>query len=751
MRWLPTTCSISPTWPDVSSTLVTLRPMPWAHRHWLLGLGILLACKTSSQAERAGYRVDPQPPAKAEATGLSFPLDPPSPTKLVAVPAFDKLRFDRPLYLTAAPDGTDRLFVVEQSGRVLSFENRDDVEKADVFLDIRKRVRTQHNEEGLLGLAFPPDYERSGVFYVDYSASKPRRSQLSRFRVNSDRTAADPDSEESILRLEQPYGNHNGGMITFGPDGHLYIGFGDGGAAGDPKDAGQDLSVLLGKILRVEVDATGGYVVPPGNPFEDQAGARPEIWAYGLRNPWRFSFDRQTGELWTGDVGQDAIEEIDRIDVGKNYGWRLKEGTANYTSSRGKATELVDPIVEYGHDVGQSVTGGYVYRGTHLPAFRGAYFYGDFVTGIVWALTTNGDKVVSNEAVANVPMLASFGEDADGELYAVSLEGRIYRFELADAKASAPAFPMVLSQTGLFTDTASLEPSSALLPYDLAWPFWSDGAKKRRWLVLPEDGKATYTDAGPWSFPVGTVLVKHFELPLDDRTDDTVRLETRVMVHERRGWAGYSYRWNEAQTDATLTTAPATANFDVTRGGVASTQRWYFPAGSDCLRCHSATNGPILGVRTSQLAIGGSSGLLAKWSAAGVLENPPADPTNISGHPRFDDTTVDAQTRARTYLDVNCAICHHRGGPAPGGMDFRAVVAAKDLNAIDVEPEDALGLPAERRIKPGDHAASSLWARMHTLERERMPPLATSVRDEAGLAVLAAWIDGLAPSPSQGP
>lgn len=706
----------------------------------VLGVLAVASCKRDAPPV-AGHRVDPKPPEISAVNGLAFPLDPPAVTALTAVHSYPALRFERPLFLTHAPGDPDHVFVVEQSGRILVFEDRDDVTDAAVFLDLRDRVRTRHNEEGLLGLAFAPDYEATGVFYVYYSASSPRRAQISRFRAGADRRVADAKSEEPLLDVAQPYGNHNGGTVAFGPDGMLYAGFGDGGAAGDPERAGQDLAMLLGSIVRLEVGAEGPYAIPKDNPFVGRAGVREEIYAYGLRNPWRFSFDRQTGELWVGDVGQDAVEEIDRVVAGGNYGWSVREGDRDYASAREQVGTPIDPVITYGRREGQSITGGYVYRGTHLPAFRGAYFYGDYASGTIWASSFDAERVVSNEAVTRVPSVASFGENAAGELFAVSLEGRIFRFEPAKRDANAPAFPTRLSQTGLFSDLVALTPKKGLLPYAPTWPFWSDGATKKRWLALPDGGAVEFDREGAWRFPVGTVTVKHFELPLDDE-GHTRRLETRVMVHESRGWAGYTYRWNDAQTDAQLVTTPQTARYAVTRAGAEETREWYYPAGSDCLRCHNAAVGGVLGIRTRQLSRGGDSSPLAKWSAAGVFSNPPERFDDLPSHP-VPDADASVEARARAYLDVNCAVCHRPRGPAPGSMDLRAAASVEEMNIVDVRAEDAVGLADERRVARGEPERSSLWARPARLDRDRMPPLSSSHVDQAGIDLLAEWIAGL--------
>jgi glucose/arabinose dehydrogenase len=346
--------------------------------------------------------------------------------------AFKNLSFERPVLLTAAPDGSDRLFIVEQAGRVLWFDNRAGVTGKDVrvALDISGgKVSRKGNEEGLLGLAFHPDFENNRYVFLHYSASSPRRSVLSRWTMDDDAERIRPDSEEVILEVAQPFGNHNGGDIHFGPDGFLYITLGDGGAGGDPHENGQDLSTLLAAILRIDVDDPQGgkaYGIPDDNPFIDTPKARPEIYAYGLRNVWRFSFDSETGTLWAADVGQNAKEEIDIITKGGNYGWNPREGFSPYNGGA-KSDDMIDPVVEHGRDEAASITGGYVYRGQAIPQLKGAYIYGDYVTGNIWRLRYDGEQVTDHQQIGNVSQIASFGVDRDGELYICSLDGPIYK------------------------------------------------------------------------------------------------------------------------------------------------------------------------------------------------------------------------------------------------------------------------------------------------------------------------------------
>ena len=349
-------------------------------------------------------------------------------------PAFPGIELDRMVLLTHAGDDTGRLFVVLQPGRIVVFENDPAVESTHTFLDIRERVSDAGNEEGLLGLAFDPAYVENGYFYVYYSAARPRRSVISRFSVSpGNPNRADSGSELVFMEVEQPYSNHNGGHLVFSPDGMLYVGLGDGGAAGDPQGNGQDTSTLLGSILRIDVsrlDDLGTYEVPEDNPLAGRGGAaRGEIWAYGLRNPWRFSFDRETGTLWAADVGQNLYEEIDIIRPGLNYGWNVMEGSHCFRQQGCDAQGLTMPVAEYGRDGGCSVTGGHVYRGRRIPSLYGAYLYGDFCSGKIWALRHDGAAVTEHMEIADTGLsISSFGEDPSGEVYVLTFEGVIYRF-----------------------------------------------------------------------------------------------------------------------------------------------------------------------------------------------------------------------------------------------------------------------------------------------------------------------------------
>lgn len=396
---------------------------------WVIGL----ACDGTDTAPAPGTPPVATPTPSAGGT-------PSAPAPGLPELAFEQVAdgFERPTFVTAAGDGSGRLFVVEKRGTIRIV--RDGQVLPAPFLDIRSLVRSSGNEQGLLGLAFHPEFPANGRFFVYYTASNADNT-LAEFRVSaSDPNRADPASRRVLFAVPDDYANHNGGMLAFGPDGYLYVALGDGGGSGDPLGAGQDRTTLLGKLLRLDVDGAPApglaYAIPPDNPFASAGdGVRREIWAYGLRNPWRFSFDRETGDLWIADVGQDDREEVNFEPAGspggRNYGWSIMEGTRCYRPSSGCATGgLTLPVFEYTHDDGCSVTGGYVYRGSAIPALRGAYLLADYCTGAAWALRFSGSRLESTRLDDFPGSISSFGEDDAGELYVVrDQEGALYRLE----------------------------------------------------------------------------------------------------------------------------------------------------------------------------------------------------------------------------------------------------------------------------------------------------------------------------------
>jgi len=353
--------------------------------------------------------------------------------------AFPGVKFERPTWICAPPDGTDRLFVLEQPGRVRWFENKGDVKETVLALDISSKVLSRGNEEGLLGLAFHPKFKSNHTLFLQYSwphfksgLKEQRRNIMSRFTMDEKHEKILPDSEKKILEVPQPFENHNGGNLQFGPDGYLYIGLGDGGAANDPFGNGQKMSTFLGKFLRIDIDREEdgkAYGVPADNPFVGKAGILPEIWSAGWRNPWGYHFDRKTGELWSGDVGQDKWEEINIVKRGANYGWNVREAKHPFKNDPNNPYPFEEPIVEHDHGVAKSITGGVVYRGKKTPELEGVYVYGDFVTGNLWGLRWDGRKAVTKLFLEfKSKQIACFGEDRDGEVtFATFTDGRLYR------------------------------------------------------------------------------------------------------------------------------------------------------------------------------------------------------------------------------------------------------------------------------------------------------------------------------------
>ena len=733
---------------------------------------VLLACGGS-----AGVVPIPGPPAppgqpfgldvRTPLAALAFPLDNPAPSAVDLEPAFSNLSFTRPVYLTAAPDGTDWIYVVEQGGRIHVFPNDDSVPTANTFLDLSAGaggpVSRASDEEGLLGLAFDPDYAANGRFYVHYSASGPRRSVIARYTATFPPGAApsaSPATFLEILSVPQPEPNHNAGMLEFGPDGHLYVGFGDGGSGGDPHGAignGQDLGTLLGSMLRIDVrnsTAVQRYAIPADNPFVAVAGARDEIWAYGLRNPWRFSFDRNTGELLLGDVGQGAREEIDLLRTGGNYGWRIYEGDAPFNNPQGlPPSSFSGPVIDYARTLGTSITGGYVYRGQDVPSLRGVYVYGDYGSGRIWGLTHADGALVGNAQIQSLSQVCSFGEDERGELYALSLGGAIRRFREPSGGGTPPPFPGLLSQTGLFTSLATLTPTAGLLEYGVNAALWSDDAAKRRWIGVPGADRITFRPEQPWDLPVGTVLVKHFELELEvGNPASTRRLETRVLVHEQQGWSGYTYRWTDAQTDAVLLQGALGETFtilDAAAPGGQREQTWVYPSRTDCLQCHTAPAGRVIGVRTGQLNgdfvfPNATDNQLRTWNHIGLFTTDIGDAAGYVAWPDPAGPAGTVESRARAYLAANCAQCHLAGGTAPDNLDFRYVTPTSGMGAVGVPPvQGNLGLPAPFVVAAGAKENSVLWLRMQTLDGTRMPRLGSARVHGAGVDRIGRWIDAL--------
>lgn len=656
---------------------------------------------------------------------------PPSRDILQLTRVFNDIDIEGGVDLLQAPGDGAHWYVVTQPGVIHRFSA--DGGPAEVVLDLSTQV-VLAAEAGLLAMAFHPDFAANGEVFLSYTAmgGPVFSSRISRFRSSDGGRTIDPGSEEVVLTLDQPYSNHNGGDLAFGPDGYLYFGFGDGGSGGDPQGNAQNPDTLLGKLIRLDVDGGAPYAIPADNPFA-AGGGRPEIFALGLRNPWRFGFDRDTGALWAGDVGQNLWEEVNHIELGKNYGWDIKEGPDCFEADTCDESALTPPVAYYRNTGAASVIAGLVYRGAQIPAIAGLFIYTDFYRGTIWGVKEGSEPVVL--ADTGQPGLVGFGEAADGELYALDYQGGIYQLRAADPPAG-PGLPGLLSATGCVADTDPQAPPTHAIPYDLNLPFWSDGATKRRWMIVPDGETITVDAAGDWQFPAGSTLVKTFYR--DQRPH-----ETRLFVrHDDGAWAGYSYAWDADAREATLLAAGEARTIDGAP--------WIFPERSDCMYCHSEAAGFSLGLETSQLSrsIAGPDGQpvdqLDALVERGVLRSRPAG----APLPAIDgDAPLDE--RARAYLHVNCSPCHRPDGPSGRArMDLRFGATLADAAICDAPPRAGdLDLPDARLVRPGDPASSVLSARMHSTGSTRMPALASAVIDDAGAALIDAWITSLAACP----
>ncbi len=661
--------------------------------------------------------------------------------------------FTIPIQILQKPGDDTKWYVVQQNGIVKVFDNSPTVAAATDYLNIDASVVGPQfatgDERGLLGMAFHPTLDE---LFVSYSATAAgatlvcngttvgasERSIIARIPIDG---TGDPTeaSMTPVLVQPQPFSNHNGGLIMFGPDEMLYIGFGDGGDAGDTCEAGQNLDTWLGKILRIDIDASATYGVPADNPFVGVAGL-DEIWAYGLRNPWRWSFDRETGELWAGDVGQGDWEEISRIEKGGNYGWDDKEGSHCFEDvAPCTGGGRIDPVHEYPHSTGQSVTGGFVYRGTAIPGLVGSYIFADYEIGTIWALSFDpgtGAPVVT-EISPPGETISSFGEGNDGEIYVIQyMTGRIMKMVPAGSPP-VDTFPDLLSETGCVDAANPRNPAAGLIPYDVNAPLWSDGADKRRWLAIPDGTQITVNADGDWDLPNGSVLMKEFRL-------GGKRIETRLFVrHSDGGWAGYTYEWNAAETEATLLPAGKTA--------VVGSQSWAFPSRAECLSCHSEAAGRSLGPETQQLnrdlvyPNNRRANQLATLDHIGMLSGLPASPWPRLPEP---DGAQPLEERARAYLHANCSNCHRPGGAGQGQADLLYSTPLAQTNTCDVLPQEGdLGVTGARLLVPGDPALSLVSIRMKRLDSNRMPAIATSVIDPLGTNLIDEWIGSLTACP----
>ena len=681
---------------------------------------------------------------------------------------FPELTFEKPVDLASLP-GTDRLMILEQGGKLFSFPAEPGANKADLAFDFR----THHQPfDSAFAFAFHPRFLENRHIFVCYvePGGRPEGSYISCFTLRaSDPPTIDPGSERVILQWLS--GGHNGCTLAFGNDGFLYISTGDA-ASPDPPDmprkTGQDISDLLASILRIDVDRTEpakNYAIPADNPFVKTPDARPEVYAFGFRNPWRMSFDRTTGALWVGDVGWEQWEMIYRVVKGGNYGWSLTEGPNTQVRSdvQPGPGPILPALVALPHSDAASITGGLVYYGTQLPKLTGAYLYGDWETGKFWALRNDGEQLISNDELCDTTLRpVSFATDHEGEFLILDYNGGIYRFITNTAPAANLAFPRRLSETGLFGELATLTPAPGVVPYTPNAIMWSDGAQAEHLLGIPgqeaivtADGRETITGR-MWYYPSNTVFARTLTLEMERGNPVTRRrIETQLMHFDGQTWNPYTYRWNGTQTDAALVPPEGTNDVltvtDPQAPGGKRELHWRFAGRAECLRCHTVWGSDTLSFTWPQLNADGAASEMRRLEKLELLrvKNPPREPVSlVNPH----DSSAPLEARARSWLHANCASCHRfgAGGGVPSQLNYDQPLAnSRTLDALPVRGD--FGIPAARVIAPGEPFRSTLYYRISTEGPGHMPQIGSRTIDEAGLALVRDWIRSLSPARTTDP
>ena len=685
----------------------------------------------------------------------------------------------------AVPQGrTNELFVTSQFGRIFVITNLLAPTKT-VFLDLSS-VTASEAECGLTGLAFHPRYAENRLFYVFYTRTNRADGRMydtvSRFETDPENPwRALRSSEQVLISQRDSNPTHQGGDLLFDADGYLYVSLGDGGGLAGAKQNGERIDGdFFSGILRLDVDerpgslppnphpaVAGGYRIPSDNPYIGatvfnglpvQAGTlRTEFWAVGLRNPYRMSFDPATGSLYTGDLGEANREEVNRIVPGGNYGWHFLEGSIDFGAGPPPGLTFDPPLYEYGPRMddsnfeGRSVIGGVVYRGMAYPELYGKYLFGDYISRHIWALNPespdrNGIARIATALNGPTAFLIHPGTD---ELLMVERVGRITKL-VRDLSSQTTAYPKTLSALGAFSDLAGLKIQEGMMPYDVASSFWSDHAIKTRWFALPgRDSVIRRNSSDEWSFPTGTIWVKHFDLELTRGEPSTRRrLETRFLVKTDDAAYGITYRWRLDGSDADLVPdAGMNETISVREGNTVRNQVWRYPGRSECLNCHLTVSGNALGFSTRQLNLtvpngGAPANQLALLNNLGLFD-PPFPATD--GLSRLADVTDESATlehRFRSYVDINCAYCHQPEGPGRGGWDGRFTTPLSESGILDGAVVDDLGIPDSRVVKAGDVKASALWRRIAEMGQHHMPPLGTTELNAGGVELVRRFIEG---------
>ncbi|MBT3913815.1 MAG: hypothetical protein HOF22_11575 [Verrucomicrobia bacterium] len=699
--------------------------------------------------------------------------------------ALPGITFEKPICIRASEANGGELFVAEQTGRVWRVTNLSAQPVKSLFLDLSARVYHK-SESGFLGFELHPQFEKNGFVYVFYTyltttgSNDGMHDQLSRFRFKGKvGSAIDIKTEAAMFTQFDQHTDHNGGDLHFGPDGYLYVSLGDEGGGYDQYGNSQRIdNDYFGGILRIDVDQRSGnlkpaphaglhgnYLVPSDNPFVgaktfaggpvDAAKLRSEFWAVGLRNPWRMAFDPDTGKLYTGDTGDHVREEINLIERGGNYGYPVFEGTPEGPrfDPTAKRDDYIFPEAEYGRSYGNDVAGFLFYRGDRPASLDGHIVFSDFSSGWIGAVDfrSNADDQRPIRCLFwddNISTLGTHPLTGD-ILLADWREGTIKKI-ITGRDPDATPLPEKLSDLGLFRNLATLEPHDGIVPYEVATPLWSDGAHKRRWFSVANlQSKIHFNAYKPWSFPGGAAWVKHFELDvIEDGLAKRKRLETRILYRTPWYWYGTTYRWNDAQTDATLVPPDGESEELTIRDGDGLAKLvWSYPSRRECLSCHNYKSRGALGFYTAQLNRpidygDGTENQLEALSRAGYLDREITDPHTYPALAPLDDETKSLEFRAVSYIEANCANCHrpHLTGIAQTLFDARTETPISFSHLIGGKPHNDFGDGRRRFIHPGEPDLSVVYNRMATPGLHRMPPLASSLPDDAAVDLMAEWI-----------
>jgi putative heme-binding domain-containing protein len=682
---------------------------------------------------------------------------------------YPELQFDQPVELMPLAD-TGKMMLLEVNGKLYTFDDEPACATADLALDLSPLIDEFRRA---LGFAVHPNFAENRqifVVYVGNPVARPDGTRLSRFTVtDGDPIRVDPASEEILLTWAS--GGHNGCAIRFDSEGLLYFSTGDGARPYPPDeyDVSQDLSDLRSTICRIDVDKRDGdqpYSIPQDNPFIDTKlangkEARKEIWAYGFRNPWRFTIAPETDQILCGDVGWELWELVFDVRRGGNYGWSIFEGPQPIRSDiQPGPTPISKPLVAYPHAVGQSVTGGVVYRGSQHPELQGAYLYGDYVTGLLWGMRHEGDQVTWNPVLAETGLtIITFTESRSREVLVVSYDGGIYRLVKNSATGKPSQFPRKLSETGLFTSTQSLQVAPGVIPYRVAAKAWQNGATSQSVVAVPGNETIEIREQQRrWTYPAGTVFAKTLSkdatLSQDAKLSKEVaggsaprslRIETQILHFDGINWHPYSYLWREDQTDADLVDAEGlTTEFagDASDASAADRSTWRIHHRAQCRACHSVQNGGAVGFTLENLEIDGQ---VDDFVDAGILDRRAPKQWNITSMVDPQDVTAELSQRARSYLAANCAHCHRRGGGGTVPLDLTYFLPSDEINAVDVDAtQGAFGIRGAKVIKPGDPYRSILFYRMATAGTGHMPKLWSGDNPSLGLKLVHDWIRSLA-------